>query len=140
MLRLLVLLYIIFEQLKKVITSKIFDRFWLHTHTHLNLQLIQCFIVIALVTFLPKITRRESKTDLDSFLDAIYYIKDTSSCLIHVTEGELRCRGSYIALSYDAYLPFWIRWPIKTLNQNYFRSIYQKHFRKKFVIKIKLSL
>ena len=45
-----------------------------------------------------------------------------------------------VTFIYGGYLPFWIGWPIKTLNRNIFRSIYKKFYRKKFVIKNKLSI
>ena len=38
------------------------------------------------------------------------------------------------------YLPFWIGWPIKTLNQNFFRSISKKNYQNFFVIENKLLL
>ena len=38
------------------------------------------------------------------------------------------------------YLPFWIGWPIKTLNRNFFRSIFKKNYRNMFVIENKLLL
>ena len=40
----------------------------------------------------------------------------------------------------NRFLPFWIEWPIKTLNRKFFRSIYQKKFQNMFVIENKLSL
>ena len=58
---------------------------------------------------------------------------------IHLCESN-QLYNRFIIQLIIVYLPFWIGWPIKTSNQNYFRSIYQKNLRKKFVIEYKLSL